>query len=70
MRVYKDGALVASSVAFANSYTSGRSNYEIIELSTSILSTYGAGYYKVEITKCGPFYGSGSVRIGLAWEQR
>lgn len=70
MRIYKDGTLVASSTAYSNSSSYPNSNYEIIELSTSTLSTYGAGYYQVVITKVGSYNGSGTVRIGLAWEQR
>lgn len=70
MRVYKNGTLVASSVAYANSTTTARSNYEIIQLSPSILAQHGAGYYTVTINRVGSFYGSGTVRIGLAWEQR
>ena len=70
MRISKDGTLVASSTAHANSSSMPNSNYEIIELSTSTLSIYGAGYYQVVISKVGIYNGSGTVRIGLVWEQR
>ena len=70
MRVYKNGTLVASSGAYANSSSKPNANYEIIELSTSILSTYGAGSYQVEIRRVGSYNGSGDTKIGLAWGQR
>ena len=70
VQIYKDGTLITSSTAYANSSTNFRSNYEIIELSTSMLGEYGAGYYQVVISKSGTYNGTGTVRIGLAWEQR
>lgn len=70
MSIYKDGTLLKTSNAYAHSSSFPNSNYEIIELSPSIISEYGAGYYQVKITRYGNFNGSGQVRIGLAWEQR
>lgn len=70
MKVYKNGTLVASSYAYANSSTNAKTNYEIIEIAPATLAKYGAGYYQVVISRSGSFYGSGTVRIGLAWEQR
>lgn len=69
MNIYKDGDLVAYSIAFSNSTTTPNSNYEIVELSPSVLSQHGAGYYEVEIVRVGSYNGSGTTRIGLAWEQ-
>lgn len=72
MEIWKNGTWITSSTASTNSTTSPTSNYEIIELSTSELATYGAGYYQVKIViKEDCAYNNGvSVRIGLAWEQR
>lgn len=72
MKVYKNGTLVASSTAFANSSGNPKANYEIIEIDTATLEKYGAGYYQVKITRSGGFSGNvtQTVRIGLAWEQR
>lgn len=70
MRIYKDGTLVTSSVSYASSSGNPKANYEIIELGMTTLAKYGAGYYQVQIKQAGDFYGTGTVRIGLAWEQR
>lgn len=72
MYIYKNGACVASSTAYSNTTSYAKTNYEIVELSTSTLSTYGAGYYQVviKIKDYTDYQGDGSVRIGLAWEQR
>lgn len=70
MSIYKDGAFIASSNANSTSSAKPNTNYEIIELSTSTLSKYGAGYYQIVITRTGSYKGSESTLIGLAWEQR
>lgn len=70
MRVYKNGTLITTSNAYANSSSKPNANYEIIELSTSILGTYGAGSYQVEIKRVGTYNGSEDTKIGLAWGQR
>ena len=70
MYIYKNGTLVAYSNASTYSSSNRISNYEIIELSTSTLATYGAGYYQVKIVRIGDYINGGSIRIGLAWEQR
>lgn len=69
MKIYKNGVLVASSTAYSHSTSQPKTNYEIIEIPTTVLSQYGAGYYQVQIVRVGDFQGSGTVRIGLAWEQ-
>lgn len=69
MRVYKDGVQVASSMISVGPTKTKGSNSEIIEIPTSDLSKYGGGYYEVRISPYGSFYGTGTVRIGLAWEQ-
>lgn len=70
VKVYKNGTLVASSNAYANSSSNPRANYEIIEIPEETLRTYGAGTYQVVISRSGSFKGTGTVRIGLSWEQR
>lgn len=70
MKIYKNGTLVATSNSYAYSSNNPKANYEIIELSTATLAKYGAGYYQVQISRSGTFQGTGTVRIGLAWEQR
>ena len=70
MRLYKNGTLVASSLAYSNATQHPNTNYEIIVVPTSVLNTYGAGNYEIRITKVSNFRGSGIVRIGLAWGQR
>ncbi|MGN0375897.1 MAG: S8 family peptidase [Butyrivibrio sp.] len=69
MKIYKNGTLVATSTANSNATYSANTNYEVIEIPTSVLNTYGAGYYEVRINRVGNYQGSGNVRIGLAWEQ-
>ena len=59
--IYKGDTYIAAS---ANS----QNNYEIIELSTTQLNTYGAGYYRIEIRRSGSMNTS-SDRVGIAWEQ-
>lgn len=67
--VYKDGVLVASSSIGVSPTRSTGANCEIIEIPTSDLNRYGGGYYEVRIYPYGSFSGTGTVRIGLAWEQ-
>ena len=69
MAIYKGNTKVAESKAPTNSSTSPNTNYEIIELSPSTLSYYGAGNYTVYISRNGSYYGSENVKIGLAWAQ-
>lgn len=69
MKIYRNGALVATSTANSNSTSLANTNYEIIEIPVSVLSQYGAGYYQVQITRIGDFKGTGTIRIGLAWGQ-
>lgn len=69
MRIYKDGVLVGSSTAYANSTSYANTNYEIISLSPSALKTYGAGYYQVQISCASTFAGPSPNYIGIAWEQ-
>lgn len=59
--LYKGNTLVASSA-------SSRNNYEIVEISPSQLSSYGAGYYRAEIRRYGSMK-TNSDRVGIAWEQ-
>ncbi len=70
MYIYKNGVPVASSIAYSHSHTAPKTNYEIIEISPSTLAVYGAGYYQVQIVRKGDHQDYGTVRIGLAWEQR
>lgn len=69
LKVFKNGVLVASSMALVNPTSKKSTNSEIIEIKTDILSKYGGGYYEVQISQYGSFNGYGTVRIGLAWEQ-
>lgn len=63
----KNGTEVASSKARYSS-TGVNTNYEILELDTSKLSYWGAGYYQVKIVKVSQT-SSNTFRVGLAWEQ-
>ena len=69
MKVYKNGVQVASSTISVGPDNIKGTNCEIIELSPGELSKYGSGYYEVRIFPYGSFHGTGTVRIGLAWEQ-
>lgn len=69
LMVYKNGTPVAWSFAPSGSGSKLGTNNEIIEIPTSDLKAFGGGYYEVEIYRVGSFKGSGTVRIGLAWEQ-
>ncbi len=68
--VYKNGSLVTSSACTVGSSSQPNTNYEIVELSPSVLRTYGTGTYQVKIVRTGSFAGSDSVRLGLAWGQQ
>jgi hypothetical protein len=68
--VYKNGSFVTSSTCTVGSSNDTNTNYEIVELSPSVLRTYGTGTYQVKIARTGSFMGSASVRLGLAWGQR
>ena len=68
--VYKNGSLVTSSTCTVGSSSQPNTNYEIVELSPSVLRTYGIGTYQVKIVRTGSFAGSDSIRLGLAWGQQ
>lgn len=69
LRVFKNGVQVATSLSSVSPTSTKGTNSEIIEIKTDTLKKYGGGYYEVQISRYGSFYGTGTVRIGLAWEQ-
>lgn len=69
MKVYKNGVLVADSMAMSGSTVKPNTNYEIISIPEETLQQYGAGYYTVEVSMRGTNKGPENNRIGIAWEQ-
>lgn len=70
LKIYKDGTLVGASSSFANSGVGSRTNYEIVELSPTLLNRYGTGTYQIKIMRSGSYYGNDFIRVGLAWGQQ
>ncbi len=69
LEIYKNGVLVGYSRAYVYSEDSNNVNYDVIELSPEVLSTYGNGYYQVKVKLYENVAQAGGIRIGLAWEQ-
>lgn len=70
LKIYKNGTLVGASSSFANSGAGSRTNYEIVELSPTLLNRYGTGTYQIKIMRSGSYYGDDLIRVGLAWGQQ
>lgn len=75
IRLFKNGHSVGFSSAYSNhitnmvvpelNYQGLCTNYEIIEISPSILNQYGVGYYELRIIN----RTQGAVTVSAAWEQ-
>ncbi|MDE7230887.1 MAG: S8 family serine peptidase [Oscillospiraceae bacterium] len=69
LTVKKNGVTVAECKTNVSTGSNKYFNSKIIEIPTSVLRENGGGFYTVEISRDGEFKGTGTVRIGLAWEQ-
>ncbi len=67
MNLYKNGTLIASSTAVSSTNILPNTNYEIIQISPSMLHQYGSGEYTVEIILNGSFIGDSPNYVGISW---